>query len=271
MVRPGMFEIARQEHLPAVHGCGHRRAKRHRITLQDGHEAIVAGPAQACDPFRNEVLDDQRIVAIRAGTDRQDVDDLLQPGDCGRLIAAFHARREDPAFDIEIVIQPADARIDDPGHVLRPGRVRAVAVLEAVQFPDKFRPVTLRQALPPGLEGHPARAGGDTGPVHEMESRLQRDHHHGPRRGRVEAGKEGLVDPAAGEGHAVRQAADDAGEGGRSFWGLGGHGWGESAKRWDGWEFHRQVYHQEGRATGIHDHGMSLRSELSLRKTIADM
>ncbi len=92
--------------------------RRKRVAPKDGRVAVVAGLAQARDPIREQVLDDQRIVAFRPGGYGENMQHLLQPGGSGRVIAAFHMDREEATFDVEIVIQPADARVDDPGHVL---------------------------------------------------------------------------------------------------------------------------------------------------------
>ncbi len=119
---------------------------------------------------------------------------------------------EDAALVVEVVVQPVDAGIDQADHVLRAGWLGLALVLGRVQFPHQLRGIALRQPAVPQLQRDVAGAGAHAGAVHEAERRLERhDDHRAGRRG-VEPGDERLIDPAAGQGHAVGDGAEDIGD-----------------------------------------------------------
>ncbi len=110
-----------------------------------------------------------------------------------------------------IVVEAADAGVDQPGHVLRAGWFSLSLVLGLIELAHQCRRVALRDGLAPQFGGHPAGAGAHPAAIHEAAGR--RDRHNDHRAGRIGivARDEGLIDPAASEGHTIGNAADNVG------------------------------------------------------------
>ena len=199
----------RQDRLPASHARVHRRAQPTRILCEDGIIAILARLPQPQDPLRIEVLDAEGAIAGRALRHRHHPDDLLQPARHVRVVVRLDMCGEVAALMAEVVVQPIDAGVDQPDHVLRAGRFRQARVLGCIELPHQDCGITGGQSSAPQPLGDPARAGAHAAAIHEADGRFQRHHDHRPGRGGVQLGDERLIDPAAGEGHAVGHAADD--------------------------------------------------------------
>ena len=175
--------------------------------------------AKAPDPFRIQVLDAQRIVALRPLIHRHKLQDALQPARHPGVAGGLDVGRKVAALVRGVVIQAVDPRVDEANHVLGSGGLGLALVLGAIELADQLLRRAGRQRAAPQPERHPAGSTGHSGALHEPAVRLQADHHHGARRRGIQGRNEGLVDPAAGQRQTVRNAADE-----RSDAGLGRRG-----------------------------------------------
>ena len=165
--------------------------------------------SQPADPRRVQVLDIQRAVTGRPLRDRDHPNDIFQPARHGRIVVRFDVRGEVAAFVIEAIIQPVDAGVDQPDHVLRAGRLGQARVLRGVELTHQRCGIACRQPVAPQPRRDLARAGAHAATIHEAAGRLQRHDHHRSGRGGVMLRNKRLIDPPAGKRHAVGQFADD--------------------------------------------------------------
>jgi hypothetical protein len=201
-----------QQRFPAAHALVHRLTQRGGVHRQDRLPTCTPRSPQPRDPRRVQVLDRQRLVARRPWSHGQYLDDPLQPPRHLGRRATLDGAREHAAFHGSSVVQAAHAVIEQSHHVLRSRWLLLPPVLRLVQLPNQTGWISVRHAPTPVAHGHRARGGGHAAAVHPSERRLNGHRHHGARWLRVQPGDEGLVDPTAGERHAVGNRPDDPDE-----------------------------------------------------------